>query len=62
MFGRQEQCIDVQLAAMIAQDRHGQRRHARAVQDPADDVGALVAEEQAAQDLDLQIGLGLERP
>ena len=59
---REKRRVEVELSARIAQDRHRQRRDARAVDDAADDVGALVAEEQRRQDLDLAIGFEVPGP
>jgi len=58
MFGREQQRIDIQLSAPIAQDGTRAASHA-CVDDPADYVGALVAKEQAAQDLDCRSGSAL---
>ena len=43
-------------------DRHGERAHVEAVDDAADDVRGPVAEERAAEHLDLQARRGDERP
>jgi len=48
--------VDPQLAAAVVQDRQREGRLAEAVDDLADRVGALVAEEQAGEHLDLEIG------
>ena len=61
-IGRQQQRIDIDLAAHIAQERDRDRHDARAVQEAPDQVGALVAVEQVRQDLDLAVLLDVERP
>ncbi len=53
-----EQRIEIQLAALVLQDRHRERQLAVRVDQPPDDVGALVAEEERIEHLDLQVGPG----
>ncbi len=53
-----EQRIQIELATLVLQDRHRERQLAVRVDQPPDDVGALVAEEQRIEHLDLKIGPG----
>ena len=48
--------VEVELAALVLQDRHGEGKLALRIDDPAYDVRALVAEEQRPEHLDLQVG------
>ena len=48
--------VDGEPAARRVQDRQRERRLVEAVDDLADDVSALVAEEQGAEHLDLEVG------
>ncbi len=48
--------VDRQRARFAVDDRQSERRLDEAVDDLADDVGALVAEEQRRQHLDLEVG------
>ncbi len=52
----EERGVDHQPAALAVQDRQRERRLVEAVDDLADDVGALVAEEERRQHLDLEVG------
>ena len=56
-----QQRVQVQLAALVLQNRHGERQLALPVDDPADDVGRLVAEEERPQHLDLQVRADADR-
>ncbi|MCY1306482.1 hypothetical protein D9M70_563460 [compost metagenome] len=51
----QQQGIQPDLAGRIARERHGERIHRGLIDQAADDVGALVAEEQRTQRVDLAI-------
>ena len=48
--------IDHQPAGLVVQQRQRERLLGEAVDDLADDVGALVAKEQAGQHLQLEVG------
>ena len=50
-----QQRVQVQRAALVLQNRHGERQLALPVDDPANDVGGLVAQKQRPQHLDLQV-------
>ena len=52
----EERGVDVERAVRGVQDRQRERRLDVAVDDLADDVGALVAEEQRRQHLELEVG------
>ena len=60
--GREQDGVQVDLAARVAHDRHRERRQPATVDDAADQERALVAEEQVRQHLDLAVGLDVERP
>ena len=57
-----EQRVDVELAALVLQDRHREGHLVVGIDQPADDVGALVAEEERADHLDLQVRMRLSGP
>ena len=53
-WSRQQHGVERSTPAHVA-DRHRERQHAVGVDDAADDVRALVAEEQRRQHVDLEI-------
>src|SRR6266481_713287 len=58
----EQQRVDVQLALGVPQKRYGERMGTVAVDELANDVSALVTEEERAQHLDLTVGLDAQWP
>ena len=55
-LGAEQHRVEVEPALRVLQDGHRERRDLAVVDEPADQVGALVAEEERAQHVELAVG------